>query len=129
MRGGYAHCCTRGMAIEWIGWLSATILLITLGRQVYTQWRTRTAAGVPRWLFVGLVFASTGFVIYSALIGSAVFVVANVLVLAAALIGQYVASSNRRRERYTRDARVVQFVRRGPRVRSTDSKPTRSPGR
>jgi len=50
---------------EVIGWAAAAILLLTIGRQVFTQWRDRTTAGLSRWLFVGQLAASTGFVVYS----------------------------------------------------------------
>ena len=39
--------------------LVATILLLTIGRQVYTQWRDGTSQGVSKWLFVGQLAAST----------------------------------------------------------------------
>jgi hypothetical protein len=32
-----------------IGWLAAAVLLLTLGCQVYTQWRDRTDRGVSSW--------------------------------------------------------------------------------
>jgi hypothetical protein len=41
------------MTTELIGWVSATILLATIGRQVYSQWRDRSSQGISRWLFVG----------------------------------------------------------------------------
>jgi MtN3 and saliva related transmembrane protein len=41
-----------------IGWISATILLAAIGRQVYSQWRDRSPQGVSRWLFVGQIMAS-----------------------------------------------------------------------
>jgi MtN3 and saliva related transmembrane protein len=50
-------------SIDWIGWLASIILLATIGRQVYTQWRTRSTAGVSKWLFIGQVAASVGFAI------------------------------------------------------------------
>ncbi|MFO7275418.1 MAG: hypothetical protein DIU56_000175 [Pseudomonadota bacterium] len=87
------------MTTELIGWLSAAVLLLTLGRQVYTQWRERTAAGVSRWLFAGQVVASIGFVAYSVLVANWVFVVTNGLILATAVTGQFVVLANRRRER------------------------------
>lgn len=43
---------------EVIGWISAAILLATLGRQVYSQWRDGTSQDVSKWLFVGQVSAS-----------------------------------------------------------------------
>ncbi len=36
---------------EPIGWFGATVLLATIGRQVYTQWRDGTTSGLSRWLF------------------------------------------------------------------------------
>jgi MtN3 and saliva related transmembrane protein len=53
------------MTTELIGWVSATILLATIGRQVYSQSRHRSSQGVSRWLFVGQIMASVGFIIYS----------------------------------------------------------------
>ena len=50
---------------ELIGWLEAVVLLATLSRQVYTQWRDRTSHGVSKWHFAGQASASVGFVIYS----------------------------------------------------------------
>jgi uncharacterized protein with PQ loop repeat len=50
---------------ELIGWMAATVLLATMGRQVYTQWRDGTSQGVSKWLFVGQLAASLGFVMYS----------------------------------------------------------------
>ena len=82
--------------LDWIGWLSAIILLATIGRQVYTQWRERATAGVSRWLFVGQLAASTGFVFYSCLIANWVFVVTNSLMLLAAALGQWIYLRNRR---------------------------------
>ncbi|MET0496815.1 MAG: PQ-loop domain-containing transporter [Steroidobacteraceae bacterium] len=37
-----------------IGWASSGILLLTLARQVYTQWRERSTQGVSHWMFIGL---------------------------------------------------------------------------
>jgi hypothetical protein len=36
-----------------IGWLSTVILLATICRQVYSQWKSKATSGVSRWLFVG----------------------------------------------------------------------------
>jgi len=85
------------IATDLIGWAAATILLATLARQVYTQWRDRTATGVSRWLFVGQCAASVGFVIYSWLVGSWVFVVTNALILVTAVVGEFIYLRNRRR--------------------------------
>jgi uncharacterized protein with PQ loop repeat len=86
------------MATEMIGWLAATLLLATISRQVYTQWRDRTTQGVSSWLFIGQLTASTGFVVYSWLLGNWVFVVTNSLLVAAAAVGQWMYLRNKRRE-------------------------------
>jgi uncharacterized protein with PQ loop repeat len=82
-----------------IGWLAAAILLLTLGRQVYTQWRSGSAQGVSQWLFIGQISASVGFVVYSCLLGSWVFVATNGAILATALLGQFIDLRNRHRYR------------------------------
>lgn len=86
------------MPTEWIGWTAALVLLATIGRQVYTQWRDRTAQGVSKWLFIGQLFASCGFVVYSWLLDNWVFVVTNALMLVTAIIGQWVYLRNKRGE-------------------------------
>lgn len=82
-----------------IGWLSTAVLILTIGRQAFTQWKERSTAGVSRWLFVGQLVASTGFVVYSALLGNLVFVVSNILLLVIALAGQLMYLRNKRIER------------------------------
>lgn len=84
---------------DWIGWLSALVLLATLGRQVYSQWRSRATQGVSRWLFAGQLVASIGFVVYSWLLANWVFVVTNALILLTAVVGQYLYLSNQRTRR------------------------------
>lgn len=86
------------MWTELIGWSAATILLLTIGRQVFTEWRDRSTRGLSKWLFVGQLAASAGFVVYSWLLGNWVFVVTNVLILATAGIGQWIYLRNKRRE-------------------------------
>jgi MtN3 and saliva related transmembrane protein len=87
------------MPVEMIGWLSAVVLLTTLGRQVYTQWKSRSVQGVSRWLFVGQLCASVGFVTYSWLLHNWVFVVTNALILTTAIFGEWIYLHNRRRQR------------------------------
>jgi MtN3 and saliva related transmembrane protein len=86
------------MWTELIGWSAAAILLLTISRQVYTQWRERSTQGLSRWLFIGQLAASTGFVVYSWLLGNWVFVATNVLMLATAGVGQWIFVSNQNRE-------------------------------
>ena len=66
---------------EAIGWFAAAVLLTTIGRQVYTQWRERTTQGLSRWLFIGQITASIAFLIYSWLLENWVFVMTNALML------------------------------------------------
>jgi MtN3 and saliva related transmembrane protein len=79
---------------EWLGWASSGVLLATLGRQVYSQWRQRSVEGVSSWLFIGQLTASTGFLIYSLLVDNWVFVVTNAALLVTALLGQYIYRRN-----------------------------------
>ncbi len=83
---------------DMIGWAAAVILLLTIGRQVFTQWRDGSTQGLSRWLFVGQLAASTGFVIYSSLLGNRVFLATNFLLLAAAGVGQGIYLRNKQRE-------------------------------
>jgi uncharacterized protein with PQ loop repeat len=81
---------------ELIGWSAAIILLATISRQVYAQWRSRSAEGVSRWLFVGQLAASTAFLTYSVLLANWVFVFTNAMMLLAALAGFVIDRRNRR---------------------------------
>jgi uncharacterized protein with PQ loop repeat len=79
-----------------IGWTSSAILLLTLFWQVRKQWREGRSEGVSRWLFVGQIAASTGFTVYSWLVGNWVFVVTNTLILVDALVGAWLVFRQRR---------------------------------
>jgi len=87
------------MLTEAIGWLSSLVLLATIGRQVYTQWRTRSTAGLSRWLFIGQVTASLGFTVYSVLLENWVFVFTNAVLLVTAIVGQCLYLRNKHRQR------------------------------
>jgi len=82
---------------ESIGWFAAVVLLITIGRQVYTQWRDGSSKCLSRWLFIGQITASVAFIIYSWLLGNWVFVVTNALMPVTAILGQWVYLTNRQR--------------------------------
>jgi MtN3 and saliva related transmembrane protein len=86
------------MWTDLIGWSAAAILLLTIGRQVFSEWRDRSTRGLSKWLFVGQLAASIGFVIYSWLLGNWVFMATNLLMLATAGIGQWIYLRNKRRE-------------------------------
>jgi len=84
---------------EAIGWFSAAVLLLTLGKQVYKQWHEGSSEGVSKWLFVGQLTASAGFTIYSILVRNWVFVVTNALLLCTAILGLVIVARHRRYDR------------------------------
>ncbi|BDG04840.1 PQ-loop repeat-containing protein [Anaeromyxobacter oryzae] len=84
--------------VELIGWFSSAVLLATLARQVWKQWREQRAEGVSRWLFVGQTTASVGFTLYSALVRNWVFTVTNALILLNAIGGLVLTMRLRRRQ-------------------------------
>ena len=83
---------------DWLGWGASAVLLATLLRQVFVQWRERRTDGVSSWLFVGQITASVGFVIYSWLVDNRVFVVTNSALLLTAIAGQLIYRRNVRLE-------------------------------
>jgi MtN3 and saliva related transmembrane protein len=89
-----ARC--RGVATELIGWGSSLVLFATLIKQIWQQWQARDTDGVSPWLFIGQMTASLGFTTYSALIGNWVFVVTNVVLALAALVGLVVLKLHRK---------------------------------
>jgi uncharacterized protein with PQ loop repeat len=82
-------------SVDLIGWLSSAVLLATIGRQVFTQWRTRSAAGVSRWLFIGQLAASSGFTLYSYLLHNWVFLVSNIALQLTAVGGEIIYLKNK----------------------------------
>jgi len=86
------------MLQEAIGWFSSVVLLLTIAKQVHKQWVSGTSKGVSKWLFVGQITASTGFTIYSVMVGNWVFMVTNALMLVSALVGLSIVWKHRRRE-------------------------------
>jgi MtN3 and saliva related transmembrane protein len=93
------------MNAELIGWVASGILLATLLRQVWVQWRERSTAGVSSWLFVGQCAASSGFLLYSWLLDNRVFIVTNAMLLLTAVAGQLIYRRNRRRAERRGDPR------------------------
>ncbi|WP_446644038.1 hypothetical protein ACSAMZ_05490 [Xanthomonas citri pv. bilvae] len=55
------------------------------------------AQGVSRWLFIGQISASVLFILYSYLVGNAVFIVSNALILLTALTGYALQRVKRRK--------------------------------
>lgn len=80
-----------------VGWSASAILIATLLRQSYLQWTDKDAKGVSRWLFVGQILASLGFIAYSVLVRNWVFIVSNSLILLTAVIGELGLLWRRRR--------------------------------
>jgi MtN3 and saliva related transmembrane protein len=80
-----------------IGWAGAAILLATIGRQVYVQWRDETSAGLSKWLFIGQSTSSVLFTIYSVMLSNWVFAVTNGALLLTALVGQILFVRYRRK--------------------------------
>ncbi|HYD94889.1 MAG TPA: hypothetical protein VEC01_06155 [Noviherbaspirillum sp.] len=84
------------MSADIIGWISAAVLVLTISRQVYTQWRTCSVEGVSKWLFIGQLTASLGFTVYSYLVDNWVFVFANFFIFLTAVAGEFVYMRNKR---------------------------------
>jgi MtN3 and saliva related transmembrane protein len=87
------------MGTEAVGWISSGVLVLTIAKQVYKQWREGSSEGVSKWLFVGQIAASLGFTVYSWLVSNWVFVVTNALMLCNGLLGLLIVLHHRRRER------------------------------
>jgi MtN3 and saliva related transmembrane protein len=99
---------TEGFMTEVIGWFSSFILVLTIAKQVHTQWKSGSSEGVSQWLFVGQITASIGFTLYSVLVGNWVFVVTNSLLLLSAIAGGLIVLKHRRAER--RGTRAVHSI-------------------
>ena len=80
-----------------VGWAASAILIATLVRQTWTQWRAADPQGVSGWLFAGQITASALFVAYSVLLKNTVFIVTNGLILLTAVVGQWVYLRAKRR--------------------------------
>ena len=97
-RTGASLYSRQRMHPDIIGWLSSAILLATLLRQVHRQWRERSTQGVSKWLFIGQLAASTGFLLYSFLLDNWVFVFTNAALLVTAIAGQMIYQRNVREQ-------------------------------
>jgi membrane protein YdbS with pleckstrin-like domain len=75
------------------------ILVLTIGKQVFKQWKEGSSENVSKWLFIGQLAASVGFTVYSWLVGNWVFVVTNAIMVLNALAGLFIVLHHRRRER------------------------------
>ncbi len=82
---------------ELLGWASSFVLVLTIAKQVYKQWKEGQSEGVSKWLFIGQMSASLGFTIYSWLVDNWVFVATNALMLLNGLLGLLIVLHHRRR--------------------------------
>jgi MtN3 and saliva related transmembrane protein len=87
------------MKPDLIGWIATGILVATIGRQTWMQWKSGKTAGVSKWLFIGQIAASVGFTIYSVMLDNWVFVVSNSFLLVIAIVGQFLFLRNRKNEK------------------------------
>jgi MtN3 and saliva related transmembrane protein len=69
------------------GWGASLLLVLTIGHQVRRQWRTGHTDGVSRWLYVGQMASSSGFLAYSVHLKDWVFICTNGILLLAAAFG------------------------------------------
>ena len=83
---------------EVIGWVSSLILIITLGKQVFKQWKEGKSEGVSKWLFVGQIAASIGFTVYSFLVWNPVFIFTNSLLVINGIVGLIINIYLKRKE-------------------------------
>ena len=83
---------------EAIGWISSAILVATIGKQVYKQYKEGSSEGVSKWLFIGQMTASLGFTVYSWMVGNWVFVVTNAIMLLNGFIGLLIVRYHRKKE-------------------------------
>ena len=90
---------------EAIGWISSFILVLTIGKQVYKQWQEGSSEGVSKWLFIGQMAASIGFLTYSILERNNVFIVTNALMVVNGLLGLAIVFRHRRRAAQTGEAK------------------------
>lgn len=77
------------MEIEYIGWFSSILLMVTLAFQLRKQFIKKTSAGVSNFLFVGQFFAESGFITYSILIKNWIFAFTSSVLLIENCIGLY----------------------------------------
>jgi len=83
------------LTTELIGWASSAVLLATIGRQVYSQWKSKATSGLSKWLFIGQISASAGYMAYSVLLHNWVFLFSNAALLITAIAGEMIYLSNK----------------------------------
>jgi MtN3 and saliva related transmembrane protein len=84
---------------EAVGWASTPLLLATIGRPVYSEWRSKATAGLSHGYSSDKSRASSGFTIYCILLHNWVFLFSNVAMLVMGITGEVIYISNRRPRR------------------------------
>jgi uncharacterized protein with PQ loop repeat len=82
---------------ELVGWVSSFILVLTIGKQIYKQWQEGSSENVSKWLFIGQMAASLGFLVYSWLVSNWVFVVTNLIMVVNGMAGLAIVLHHRNR--------------------------------
>jgi uncharacterized protein with PQ loop repeat len=85
------------MKAEAIGWAASGILVVTIGRQLYRQWKAGTSKGVSKWLFIGQFSANACFAVYSVMVKNYVFIFTNCVMALAAATGLSIVLWHRRK--------------------------------
>lgn len=75
------------LEVQLLGWGASALLIATIGAQLHRQWRSQSIQGVSVWLYLGQFSASSGLGIYSLLTRQWVFVVLNIVLALAAIVG------------------------------------------
>ena len=88
---------------EVVGWISSFILVITIAKQVYKQWKEGKSEGVSTWLFIGQIAASVGFLVYSVLVSNWVFIFTNSLMVLNGIAGLIITLYLKKREESGKD--------------------------
>ncbi|NUP11872.1 MAG: hypothetical protein HOW73_37980 [Polyangiaceae bacterium] len=94
------------MSPQVVGYTSSVILLATIVAQLMDQWRSGNSRGISKFLFPGQFVASSGFVVYSALVDDGVFIFTNASLAVAALCGMVLLRRQHRRQRRRAGPRV-----------------------
>lgn len=82
-----------------IGAASSFILVLTIGKQVFKQYKEGKSEGVSKWLFLGQMTASGGFLLYSWLKRDWVFIATNAVMLLNGLAGYLIVLHHRKKEK------------------------------
>ncbi len=93
---------------EVIGWISSFILVLTIAKQVYKQWKEGSSEGVSKWLFIGQMAASLGFLVYSIMVWNPVFIATNAVMVLNGLLGLGIVLRHRRRAAKSGQGRPTQ---------------------